>query len=62
MNKPPAPRNTEFSGNLTSMSFADVLQLLQVGRKTGYIASTRRAEGRDRASRAGKCGRRARTA
>ncbi len=37
MNKPPSPANTEFSGNLSSMSFADVLQLLQVGRKTGYI-------------------------
>jgi CRP-like cAMP-binding protein len=38
MNKPPpSPGNTEFSGNLSSMSFADVLQLLQVGRKTGYI-------------------------
>jgi CRP-like cAMP-binding protein/FixJ family two-component response regulator len=36
-NKPPSPGNTEFSGNLSSMSFADVLQLLQVGRKTGYI-------------------------
>jgi CRP-like cAMP-binding protein len=35
---PPSPGNTEFSGNLSSMSFADVLQLLQVGRKTGYIA------------------------
>jgi len=29
--------NTEFSGNLNSMSFADVIQLLQVGRKTGII-------------------------
>jgi CRP-like cAMP-binding protein len=29
--------NTEFSGNLTSMSFADVLQLLGVGRKTGIL-------------------------
>lgn len=29
--------NTEFSGNLTSMSFADVLQLLQVGRKSGVL-------------------------
>jgi CRP-like cAMP-binding protein/FixJ family two-component response regulator len=37
MNKPPAVGNSEFSGNLSSMSFADVLQLLQVGRKTGYI-------------------------
>ena len=39
INKPAAPpANTEFAGNLTSMSFADVLQLLQVGRKTGYLA------------------------
>jgi CRP-like cAMP-binding protein len=36
-NKPLAPANSEFAGNLTSMSFADVLQLLQVGRKTGVI-------------------------
>lgn len=34
----PAPRmDTEFSGSLSSMSFADVLQLLQVGRKTGQL-------------------------
>jgi CheY-like chemotaxis protein len=34
----PAPGATsEFSGNLTSMSFSDVLQLLQIGRKTGYL-------------------------
>ena len=33
-----APRNdTEFAGSLNSMSFADVLQLLQVGRKTGRL-------------------------
>jgi CRP-like cAMP-binding protein len=39
LNKPPAvPGSTEFSGSLSSMSFADVLQLLQVGRKTGYIS------------------------
>lgn len=37
VNKPPPSPNTEFSGNLSSMSFADVLQLLQVGRKTGYV-------------------------
>ncbi|RPH48082.1 MAG: DUF4388 domain-containing protein, partial [Planctomycetota bacterium] len=35
--KPASPGNTEFSGNLHSMSFADVLQLLQVGRKTGIL-------------------------
>ena len=36
--KPAAsPGNTEFSGNLHSMGFADVLQLLQVGRKTGVL-------------------------
>lgn len=35
--KPQPPANSEFSGSLNSMSFADVLQLLQVGRKTGYI-------------------------
>jgi len=35
--KPPPPANSEFSGNLTSMSFADVLQLLQIGRKTGLV-------------------------
>jgi CheY-like chemotaxis protein len=35
--KPNPAANTEFSGNLTSMSFADVLQLLQVGRKTGRV-------------------------
>jgi CRP-like cAMP-binding protein len=38
LNKPLAPANSEFAGNLTSMSFADVLQLLQVGRKTGSLA------------------------
>jgi len=37
LNKAAPGANTEFSGNLTSMSFADVLQLLQVGRKTGYL-------------------------
>jgi CheY-like chemotaxis protein len=37
LNKPAPRSDTEFSGNLNSMSFADVLQLLQVGRKTGYI-------------------------
>jgi CRP-like cAMP-binding protein len=37
LNKPAPRADTEFSGNLNSMSFADVLQLLQVGRKTGYI-------------------------
>jgi uncharacterized protein DUF4388/cyclic nucleotide-binding protein len=37
LSKPPPALNTEFSGNLNSMSFADVLQLLQVGRKTGTI-------------------------
>jgi CheY-like chemotaxis protein len=36
-NKPAAPMNSEFAGNLTSMSFADVLQLLQIGRKTGRL-------------------------
>lgn len=40
LNKPAPQQNTEFSGNLSSMSFADVLQLLQVGRKTGYIQLT----------------------
>jgi CheY-like chemotaxis protein len=35
--KPPSPGNTEFSGNLNSMGFADVLQLLQVGRKSGLL-------------------------
>ena len=37
MAKPAPAANTEFSGSLNSMSFADVLQLLQVGRKTGYV-------------------------
>jgi len=37
MNKPPPAANTEFAGSLNSMSFADVLQLLQVGRKTGHL-------------------------
>lgn len=38
LNKPPAARmESEFSGSLNSMSFADVLQLLQVGRKTGHL-------------------------
>jgi CRP-like cAMP-binding protein/CheY-like chemotaxis protein len=37
LNKAAPGVNTEFCGNLTSMSFADVLQLLQVGRKTGYL-------------------------
>ncbi|MBI3854956.1 MAG: DUF4388 domain-containing protein [Planctomycetes bacterium] len=37
LTKPTPVANSEFSGNLSSMSFADVLQLLQVGRKTGYI-------------------------
>lgn len=37
MNKPPPRSNTEFAGSLNSMSFADVLQLLQVGRKTGHL-------------------------
>jgi hypothetical protein len=37
LNKPAPNATTEFSGNLSSMSFADVLQLLQVGRKTGYL-------------------------
>jgi CRP-like cAMP-binding protein len=47
LNKAAPAANTEFSGNLNSMSFADVLQLLQVGRKTGYIhleMGTRKAE------------------
>jgi CheY-like chemotaxis protein len=35
--RPPSPGSTEFSGNLTSMGFSDVLQLLQVGRKTGLL-------------------------
>jgi CRP-like cAMP-binding protein len=35
--KPATSANTEFSGNLNSMSFADVLQLLQIGRKTGHL-------------------------
>jgi CRP-like cAMP-binding protein len=35
--KPPTPANTEFAGNLSAMSFADVLQLLQIGRKTGHL-------------------------
>jgi CheY-like chemotaxis protein/CRP-like cAMP-binding protein len=33
----PAPGKSEFSGNLHSMSFSDVIQLLQVGRKTGVL-------------------------
>jgi len=37
LNKMPPRMDTEFSGNLSSMSFADVLQLLQVGRKTGHL-------------------------
>jgi CRP-like cAMP-binding protein len=37
LNRPAPNATTEFSGNLSSMSFADVLQLLQVGRKTGYL-------------------------
>lgn len=37
LNKPAARQDTEFSGSLNSMSFADVLQLLQVGRKTGNL-------------------------
>jgi CRP-like cAMP-binding protein len=37
LNKPAARMESEFSGSLTSMSFADVLQLLQVGRKTGHL-------------------------
>jgi len=37
LNKPAARQETEFSGSLNSMSFADVLQLLQVGRKTGHL-------------------------
>lgn len=37
LNKPAARQDTEFAGSLTSMSFADVLQLLQVGRKTGHL-------------------------
>jgi CRP-like cAMP-binding protein len=37
LNKPATRMDTEFSGNLNSMSFADVLQLLQVGRKTGHL-------------------------
>jgi CheY-like chemotaxis protein len=35
--KPPPPGKTEFSGSLSSMAFSDVLQLLQVGRKTGVL-------------------------
>jgi CheY-like chemotaxis protein len=37
LNKPAPRQDSEFSGNLNSMSFADVLQLLQVGRKTGHL-------------------------
>lgn len=37
LNKPAARQDTEFAGSLNSMSFADVLQLLQVGRKTGRL-------------------------
>jgi CheY-like chemotaxis protein len=37
MNKPAPRPESEFSGNLNSMSFSDVLQLLQVGRKTGHL-------------------------
>jgi CheY-like chemotaxis protein len=37
LSKPPPIANSEFSGNLNSMSFSDVLQLLQVGRKTGLV-------------------------
>src|SRR5581483_11625279 len=37
LNRPAPRQDTEFSGNLSSMSFADVLQLLQVGRKTGHL-------------------------
>ncbi|HLY08474.1 MAG TPA: DUF4388 domain-containing protein [Planctomycetota bacterium] len=37
LNKPPVRQSTEFAGSLNSMSFADVLQLLQVGRKTGHL-------------------------
>lgn len=37
LNRPAATATTEFAGSLTSMSFADVLQLLQVGRKTGHL-------------------------
>lgn len=40
LTKAPPTANTEFSGNLNSMSFSDVLQLLQVGRKTGTIQLT----------------------
>ncbi len=35
--RPPSPGKSEFSGNLNSMSFSDVIQLLQVGRKTGVL-------------------------
>lgn len=37
LNKPAIRQDSEFSGSLSAMSFADVLQLLQVGRKTGYL-------------------------
>jgi CRP-like cAMP-binding protein len=37
LNKPGRQDNTEFAGSMNSMSFADVLQLLQVGRKTGHL-------------------------
>lgn len=38
LNRAPSGRpESEFAGNLSSMSFADVLQLLQVGRKTGSL-------------------------
>jgi CRP-like cAMP-binding protein len=37
LNKPAVRADTEFAGSLNSMSFADVLQLLQVGRKTGTL-------------------------
>jgi CheY-like chemotaxis protein/CRP-like cAMP-binding protein len=37
LNKPAPRQGTEFAGSLNSMSFADVLQLLQVGRKTGRL-------------------------
>lgn len=38
LSKPPAVASgTEFAGSLSAMSFADVLQLLQLGRKTGQL-------------------------
>ena len=37
LNKPNIRSDSELAGNLSSMSFSDVLQLLQLGRKTGLL-------------------------